>query len=148
MVWIAGSDPVPTNVLMQGVHRRESEESAGKIMSKNDILFVFPPAPGNIGAFECHLGVAYVRAALAREGMATAQYLSRCPGTIDAVAADIIGQKCPIVGFTVYDANARLCIALAQSIKLQKPSVRVVFGGPTATFSAQLLMERHPAIDA
>lgn len=117
-------------------------------MSKSDVLFVFPPAPGNVGAFKNHLGVAYLRAALARDGMATAQYLSGNPGTIDAVAEDIIRKKCPIVGFTVYDSNARLSIALAQAIKRKKPETRIVFGGPTATFSARPLMERHAAIDA
>ena len=116
--------------------------------SKSDILFVFPPAPGNAGAFKNHLGVAYLRAALAREGMATAQYLSSNPGTIDAVAADIIRHKCPIVGFTVYDGNARLCISIAQSIKRQEPEICIVFGGPTITFTARPLMERHAVIDA
>ena len=117
-------------------------------MGSGDILFVFPPGPGTIGAFKNHLGVAYLRAALDREGIATAQYLSANPGTIDAVAADIIRQNCPLVGFTAYDSNARLCIPIAQSIKRQKPEVRIVFGGPTVTFSARPLMERHAAIDA
>jgi anaerobic magnesium-protoporphyrin IX monomethyl ester cyclase len=113
-----------------------------------DVLFVFPPAPGNVSAFNNHLGVAYLRAALAREGMATAQYVNKAPGTIDAVAADIVRQKCPIVGFTVYESNARLSIALAQSIKQHNRSVHVVFGGPAATYNAQALMDRHSAIDA
>ena len=116
--------------------------------SSSDVLFVFPPAPGNPGAFKNHLGVAYLRAALAREGMATAQYLNGNPGTIDSVAADILRRKPPIVGFTVYDSNARLCIALAQSIKRQKPETQIVFGGPTPTFNARPLMEWHAAIDA
>ena len=117
-------------------------------MRNSDILFVFPPARGNVGVFESHLGVAYLRAALAQEGMSTIQYLSSTPGSVGAVAADIIRQKCPLVGFTVYDANAPLCIAIAQSIKRQKPMVQVVFGGPTATFRAQQLMEKHSVIDA
>lgn len=117
-------------------------------IGKNDVLFVFPPAPRNAAAFKNHLGVAYLRAALAREGMATVQYLNSNPGPIDAVARDIIQQKCPIVGFTVYDTNAPLCISIAQSIKRQKPEIRIVFGGPAATFTARPLMERHAVIDA
>lgn len=115
---------------------------------RSDVLFVFPPAPGNAGAFKNHLGVAYLRAALARDGLATAQYLNRNPGTIDSVAADILRRKSPIVGFTVYDSNARLSLALAQSIKGRKPETRIVFGGPTPTFNARPLMERHSVIDA
>jgi radical SAM superfamily enzyme YgiQ (UPF0313 family) len=113
----------------------------------HSILFVFPPAPGSAGAFRDHLGVAYLRASLARDGIATSQYVNENPGTIDAVAADIIRQKSPIVGFTVYDANARLSIAIAQSIKGKNPGTKIVFGGPTATFNARPLMERHAAID-
>lgn len=115
---------------------------------RSDVLFVFPPAPGNAGAFKNHLGVAYLRAALARDGLATAQYLNRNPGTIDSVAADILRRKSPIVGFTVYDSNARLSLALAQSIKGRKSETRIVFGGPTPTFNARPLMERHSVIDA
>lgn len=115
---------------------------------RSDVVFVFPPAPGNAGAFRNHLGVAYLRAALARDGMATTQYLNVNPGTIDLVAADILRRESPIVGFTVYDANARLSIALAQIIKQQKPETQIVFGGPTATFNARPLMERHAVIDA
>jgi radical SAM superfamily enzyme YgiQ (UPF0313 family) len=113
----------------------------------SEVVFVFPPGPGNAGAFKNHLGAAYVRAALAREGMTTAQYLNASPGTIDQVATDIVEQKCPIVGFTVYDSNARLCLALSQSIKAWKPETKIVFGGPTATFSAQPLMEKNAVID-
>jgi len=116
--------------------------------SRSDVLFVFPPAPGNAGSFKNHLGVAYLRAALARDGMATAQYLNANPGTIDSVAADILQYNSPIVGFTVYDSNAGLCIALAQSIKRRKPETQIVLGGPTATFNARPLMERHAVIDA
>ncbi len=114
----------------------------------NEVLFVFPPGHGNGGAFRNHLGVAYVRAVLAQEGMATAQYVCRRPGSIDAVAADIVRHQSPIVGFTAYDENASLCVALARSIKRQKPEVCVVFGGPAPTFNAERLLDRHEAIDA
>lgn len=114
---------------------------------KSDVLFVFPPGPRSGGSFNGHLGVAYLRAALAREGIKTAQYLNKKPGTIDAVSAHIIRQKSPIIGFTVYDTNAHLAIAIAESIKQQKPEARIVFGGPAVTFNAQLLMERNAAID-
>ena len=112
-----------------------------------DVLFVFPPGPRSGGSFSAHLGAAYLRAVLARQGMATAQYLNANPGTIDAVATDITRQKCPIIGFSVYDTNAHLSIAIAESIKQKKPGVRIVFGGPAVTFNAQALLERNWAID-
>lgn len=116
-------------------------------MGKNDIIFVFPPGPGSAGKFKNHLGAAYLRAALARQGIRTAQYLDPDPGTIDEVAASIIRHRPRLVGFTVYDSNARLSIAIAQTIKRQLSGVHIVFGGPTATFSARPLMDRHPAVD-
>ena len=35
----------------------------------SDVIFVFPPATGNIGAFKEHLGVAYLRTVLGRDGI-------------------------------------------------------------------------------
>lgn len=113
-----------------------------------DVLFVFPPAQESVGIFRNHLGAAYLRAVLAREGMTTAQYMSGSSGSIEAVAQGMIRRKSSVIGFTVYDDNAALCIALAQVIKRQQPRTRIVFGGPTATFGAQRLMEKHPVIDA
>ena len=37
--------------------------------SASDVIFVFPPATGNIGAFKEHLGVAYLRTVLGRDGI-------------------------------------------------------------------------------
>jgi len=109
---------------------------------RSDVLFVFPPATGNAGAFKNHLGAAYILAALAKDGMATAQYLNPNPGTIDSVAADILRRKSPLVGFTVFDSNARLSVALAQSIKRRRPETQIVFGGPTATFILERVEHR------
>lgn len=114
---------------------------------KSDIVFVFPPANGNRGVFKGHLGSAYLRAALAQAGIYATQYINDCPRSIDDVATDILRPKSPIVGFTTYDANVPLCIAIAESIKKKSPGVQVVFGGPAATFNAQRLLEKHSAID-
>jgi radical SAM superfamily enzyme YgiQ (UPF0313 family) len=114
---------------------------------KSDVLFVFPPGPRSGGSFNAHLGAAYLQAVLARAGMASARYLNANPGNIGAVAADIISQKCPVIGFSVYDTNAHLSIAIAENIKQKKPGVRIVFGGPAVTFNAQPLMRRNAAID-
>lgn len=113
----------------------------------SDAIFVFPPAEARAGSFKGHLGVAYLRAALARAGLKSIQYLRDDPGTIDSVAAEILRCKAPVIGFTVYDGNAALCIAIARSLKGQRPDVRIVFGGPTVTFHAKALMERHDFID-
>jgi len=112
-----------------------------------DIVFMFPPAQGNIGAFRAHLGVAYLRAALAREGIASVQYLNSRPGAVDEVVSGILDLNPRIAGFTVYDANYALSIALARGIKRKRPEVRVVFGGPSASFCAEHILEKQSAVD-
>lgn len=113
----------------------------------NDIIFVFPPAYGNLGAFKNHLGVAYLRSALAKNSIPTSQYLNDHPGTIDMVATDIIKLNPRIIGFTVYDANFILSLSLAHAIKKQNPKIQVVMGGPTSTFGAKQIIEHHEVVD-
>ncbi len=113
-----------------------------------DIVFVFPPAQGNLGVFRAHLGVSYLRAALAREGIASVQYLNSRPGTVDEIASDVLDLNPGVVGFTVYDANFVLSVALARGIKRKRPAVKVVFGGPSASFCAEHILEKQSAVDA
>jgi anaerobic magnesium-protoporphyrin IX monomethyl ester cyclase len=113
-----------------------------------DIVFMFPPAQGNVGKFRAHLGVAYLRTALAQEGIASVQYLNSRPGTVDEVARDVLDLNPGVVGFTVYDANYALSVALARSIKSKRPAVKVVFGGPSASCCATHILEKQSAVDA
>lgn len=108
-----------------------------------DIVFMFPPAQGNLGKFRAHLGVSYLRTALAQQGIASVQYLNSRPGTVDEVARDVLDLNPGVVGFTVYDANYALSVALARSIKRKRPAVRVVFGGPSASFCATHILEKQ-----
>jgi len=113
-----------------------------------EVVFVFPPALGNQGAFRGHLGVAYLRAALARDGLVTAQYQSAHPGTLAETAREILGPRPRVVGFTVYDANFALALALTRCIKAARAGTKVVFGGPSATFGAREILSRHRCVDA
>lgn len=113
-----------------------------------DIVFVFPPGYENLGAFRYHLGVSYLRAALAREQIATVQYLNPAPGTVDDVADDVLKRRPGVVGFTVYDTNFALSTAIARSIKRKRRGIRVVFGGPSASFCAPQILESQPDVDA
>ncbi len=115
--------------------------------SKSDIVFVFAPAFGNIGKFSNHLGTAYLRASLLKNGISTVQYLNDHPLTINSISNDIINQNPRIVGFTVYDANFALTQAIAKSIKSQRSKILIVFGGPTATFGAEIIMKIHKYVD-
>ncbi len=115
--------------------------------SINDVVFVFPPANGYPGAFTDHLGVGYLRAVLAQSGIESCQFLNPQPGTISEVARGLLALKPGIIGFTAYDANFRLCLSIARSVKQQQPAMKIVFGGPSVTFGAKQLLARHEAID-
>jgi len=120
----------------------------GLVTRPADVVFLFPPASGNAGSFNNHLGVAYLRAALRNEPLSTMQYLNPRPGTVRQVARDVAKHKPGVVGFTVYDGNFALCLALAAEIKRIRKGIRVVFGGPSATFCWQAIIERHSCVDA
>ena len=112
-----------------------------------DVIFVFPPAHGNPGVFGSHLGVAYLRAGLHQAGISSDQYQSDKPGSIGSVASEILSRNPRIVGFTAYDANFPNCLALARSLKGLAPDVKIILGGPAATFGAANILSRHEALD-
>lgn len=115
--------------------------------SATDIAFVFPPASGHVASFAGHLGVGYLRAALAVSGIKSCQYFNPRPGMVSEVARGLLALRPRIIGFTAYDANFPLCLSIARSIKLEQPSMKIVFGGPSVTFGAKELLARHESID-
>ena len=113
-----------------------------------DVIFVFPPAAGNAGAFKNHLGVSYLRTVLAHNGISTVQYTNEHPGTIREIAREILDYRPCIVGFTVYDPNFLLSVAISDAIKHQQPNVKIIFGGPTPTFIPAEILESYDIVDA
>lgn len=77
----------------------------------------------------------------------TAQYITDHEKTIPSIVEDILSYKADIVGFTCYDANYPYVRLLSQYLKKKNPLITIVLGGPTATFSPQLVMEHTPEID-
>src|SRR5579864_1397500 len=112
-----------------------------------DVVFAFPPATGNQGSFVGHLGVGYLRAALAEAGIKSSQYLNARPGAIRDVVDDLLAFKPGVVGFTAYDANFPMCLSIARSLKQRQSTMKIVFGGPSITFGAKEVLARHQAID-
>jgi len=111
--------------------------------SANDIVFTFPPAYNHVGSFTGHLGVGYLRAALAKSGIKSCQYLNPRPGTIGEVVRDLVVLKPGMIGFTAYNANFPLCLSIAKRLKQQQPGMKIVFGGPSVTFGSKELLARH-----
>ncbi len=113
-----------------------------------DIAFLFPPSAGAKGGFSTHLGVGYLRARLASEGIESTQFLSDRPGVPQDVASAVLNQGPKVVGFTVYDSNLIISLNIAERIRREAPDTWIVFGGPTATFSSERILERFPFVDA
>ena len=95
-----------------------------------------------------HLGAAYVRAFLAQHGIRSEQYLAPPTRGIEHMADELAEGGPAFVGFTVFDRNFHLTRLLAQKVRERLPAAFIVAGGPTATFSYELLLGRCAAFDA
>ena len=60
---------------------------------------------------------------------------------------EIVGSGVQIVGFTCFDVNFRLVRAVSALIKRKKPDIIIVVGGPTATFSSEIIFQHVPEVD-
>lgn len=111
--------------------------------------FVFPNVLNGrfFDGFDFHLGTGYIRAYLAQRDIASQQFISEGSYSIDEAAGEILGARPMMVGLSCYDLNYHLVRTLAKALKKQAPDVLVVLGGPTATFSDQLIMSDCDAFD-
>jgi radical SAM superfamily enzyme YgiQ (UPF0313 family) len=109
------------------------------------MAFMFPPALNNRPMH--HLGIAYIQAFLARQGITSQQILPRTGNTLVEVAEQLLAAEAPIVGFCCYDINFYLVRALASLIKRRRPDTVIIVGGPSATFSDEVILKHTPEID-
>ncbi|MET4481594.1 radical SAM protein [Bradyrhizobium sp. F1.13.3] len=113
------------------------------------ITFVFPRVLKEIYYEGCdyHLGAGYIRAYLHQHGIVTKQYLDGGQLPVHAVAQAILSGMPEFIGFSCYDANYYYIKVLAEHIKAIDPGVTIICGGPTATFSGDLILADCSAID-
>jgi anaerobic magnesium-protoporphyrin IX monomethyl ester cyclase len=116
-----------------------------------DVAFMFPPGmefrPFKLRSFENHLGVAYIQAYLAKHGFSSKQVIPPLGSTLSDCVEQLIATNAKIIGFTCYDTNYFLVRTIASFIKRKKPETIVIAGGPTPTFSDDLLLNNAPDID-
>jgi radical SAM superfamily enzyme YgiQ (UPF0313 family) len=105
------------------------------------ILFVYPPA------FRMPIGTAYLVAYLVQEGFRAEQFIAAAPLAVSRCVKQITTAKPKIVGFTVYHVNYCLCQLLARGIKEADPGIIILFGGPTATVQAEVVLQNNPWVD-
>lgn len=111
-----------------------------------ELAFMFPPG-GEASNFQAHLGVAYIQAYLAKHGIASEQVISPIGSTINDCVEQLVSTKAKIIGFTCYDSNYRLVNIISSLIKRRRPETILIAGGPTATFSDELLLTNSEDID-
>jgi anaerobic magnesium-protoporphyrin IX monomethyl ester cyclase len=114
--------------------------------SQVEMAFMFPPG-GDTSIFLPHLGVAYIQAYLAKQGIASEQVIPPIGSTLKDCVDQLISTNARIIGFTCYDYNYRLVRAISSIVKRKRPDIIMIAGGPTATFSDQLLLTNSPEID-
>jgi anaerobic magnesium-protoporphyrin IX monomethyl ester cyclase len=100
------------------------------------VLFVLPPG-GVTPWFAEHLGTAFLRAVLARAGIASEQLLPARNPSVGELARMIRERRPALVGVTAYESNLRACRALVRAVRLAAPEAVVAVGGPNATFSPE-----------
>jgi radical SAM superfamily enzyme YgiQ (UPF0313 family) len=94
-----------------------------------------------------HLGSGYVQAYLRQKGIKTSQLVTEAQVRLTDIVEQILEHQPRAVGFTCYDSNYYLSKLVAQLLKKQRPDITVLMGGPSASFSDQLIMQDTPAVD-
>jgi radical SAM protein with 4Fe4S-binding SPASM domain len=111
-----------------------------------DVAFMFPPG-GRSRYFEHHLGMAYIQAFLDKHGYKSKQVIPPAGSTLEECGELLIATDAPIIGFSCYDSNCYLIRFLTSYIKRKRPSTVIIVGGPTATFSDEIILSQIPEID-
>lgn len=97
--------------------------------------------------FRPHLGVAYIQAHLARHKISAKQVMPEIGSTLVDCVERLLATDANVLGFTCYDSNYHLVHTISKHIKIRNPEKVIVAGGPTATFSDELLMSNSPDVD-
>lgn len=118
-------------------------------MNQPVFTFVFPSFLNGrlFQGFDYHLGTGHIRAYLAKHGLDTRQFVNAGHQPLVQTANKILETNPRIVGFSCYDNNYHVNRSLAEVIRRLAPEVLIVFGGPSATFSDELIMKDCAAID-
>ncbi len=114
--------------------------------NKTDIVFIYPPAVRQKN-WEYHLGVNYIQAYLKEHGFSSLQYIPTENHTLPSMVEELTQIDTQVYGLTCYDSNFYYVKLLASYIKQIKNEVWIVVGGPTATFSDDVILNNIPAVD-
>lgn len=113
--------------------------------NRSNIVFAYI---SNFGKCTYHLGLGYIVSYLQKNDIEAHLYISEADNmTTKDLAVDILKTNPDFIGFTVYDANYHIVSEVIRNIKTISNNVKILVGGPTATFSSEKLLRFVPEID-
>lgn len=119
-------------------------------MKSNDITFIFPnftSADMTTFIIDYHSGASYILAYLKERGIHGLHFIQREPIDLETLTKKILQQEARIVGFTCFDTNYHFIKLISQNLKKYNPDLVIILGGPTPTFSSELVLKDNPAVD-
>lgn len=111
-----------------------------------DIAFVYPARAGHRVTLEYNFGAACLIGSLRQSGY-RAEIIVLEELEEDSFISCLNTLKPRVVGFTCYDSTFHLVRCLAALVSRVLPTARIIIGGPTATYSAPVILDSVPEID-
>lgn len=94
------------------------------------------------------LGILYCATVLRNGGFEVSVFDHARKGATIKQTLDWVRKEDPeIVGFSVCGSSAREAFKVAQNVKKENPNITVVLGNYHATFNAERILEKYPAVD-
>lgn len=97
--------------------------------------------------FNICLGSAYIISYLNQNGFIARQFLANDSIQLRECVARILAEKPKVVGFTTYASNYLLCQLIAKALKETDPRLIILFGGPTPSVQADIILKNNPFVD-
>ena len=120
------------------------KELVNKYENSVDILYLYPPS-GRQKEFEKALGLAYIEAYLKQYGYKSVQFI---PNNLnyEEIIKSIKEINPKTIGISTYDMNYYYAKLLSNRLK-KELNVPIIIGGPTGTFSFNLVFKECPSVD-
>jgi radical SAM superfamily enzyme YgiQ (UPF0313 family) len=111
-------------------------------------VFVFLPG-GDVASPMYHIGISSLRAMLKEHhGVSSRQLVCRRGASTQEYLRALAQSKPTLIGFSVYDSNFPVTATVSRLVRERLPDLPMVFGGPTATFSAEHCLRSCDWIDS
>ncbi|MGQ9530427.1 MAG: B12-binding domain-containing radical SAM protein [Candidatus Bathycorpusculaceae bacterium] len=94
------------------------------------------------------LGMLYIAGVLMREGIEVSMLDQSASGLTHEKVVDWVKKEDPdILGFSVLHSAAKEAPKIAERVKKENPNIKVVMGNYHATFNAERILRKYPAVD-